>query len=150
MMSRAHPLAMACVILTAAAAPRLTGLAEDAPPVASQAVVRVDAWMLERDPFWPVGYTPPKEPDPIETKRDHIRQRIEWPRLALKGLTHTTGGRYLAIIDGIGVAEAGDVVSVERARLTYRWRIDEITRRGIRATRLDVREVNPPLQTDPE
>ncbi len=109
-----------------------------------------EEWLQLRDPFWPVGYARPTEPDPAETKRQEIQQRVEWPLLVLRGLTRMANGRHIAILDGVGLAEAGDTVSVERDGLTYRWRIDEVTRRGIRTTRIDVREPRELLQDNGE
>jgi hypothetical protein len=93
---------------------------------------------MPRDPFWPVGYRPkPKTPENSEDQ--FPESRVQWPELALKGITRAGEGSYLAILEGIGVVEAGDVVSIQRDDLVYRWRINEIKERGVAHTRLDVR-----------
>jgi hypothetical protein len=96
-----------------------------------------------RDPFWPVGYTPPPPPPPeseqkiVEAPRPEISRPVEWPALALKGITRDRAGRYMAVLDGIGIAEAGSVVSMTRNGMNYRWRILEISDKGLTSARLE-------------
>jgi hypothetical protein len=94
-----------------------------------------------RDPFWPVGFSPvPKEKKEQAKKKTEFESRIKWPKLKLKGLTKTKDKRYIAVLDKFGVVEKGVIISAEKDGLIYRWRIDDITDKGIKRTRLPVRE----------
>jgi hypothetical protein len=141
MTTRCLPAAFACGLLLTACIPALAEPAATPPPEPP-----AEAWLLLRDPFWPVGFTPAPKIDPAVTKLETIRERIDWPRITLKGLTRTASGRHVAILDGVGLVESGDIVTIERGGLAYRWRIDEVTRRGIRTTRMDVRDPRERLQ----
>jgi hypothetical protein len=100
-----------------------------------------------RDPFWPVGFTPsPKTVLNPSLAKSRIRSQTRWPKLTLRGITRTGKGDYIAIIDGIGLVEPGDVVSKREDNLIYRWRINTINAKGISRTRLDVREPTTTLQ----
>ncbi len=103
-----------------------------------------------RDPFWPVGFRPvPVSKKQVSEQASRIRELTRWPTLALRGITRTGKGEYIAIIDGIGLAEPGDIISMRRGGLIYRWRINDITADGISRTRLDVREpMSAPQQTE--
>lgn len=96
-----------------------------------------------RDPFWPIGYKP-KAPEPKvkaddKTGPEIIEQRIKWPNLKLKGITKALDGSYIAILEGIGIVEAGDVIRMRQNNLIYRWKINAITEKGVSHTQLDVR-----------
>ena len=100
-----------------------------------------------RDPFWPVGFTPtPKEALDASQAESRIMEQTRWPKLELRGITRTTQGDYIAILDGIGLVEPGDEISKRQHNLIYRWRINEITAQGVSRTRLDVREPTTTLQ----
>ncbi len=101
-----------------------------------------------RDPFWPVGF----RPAPVSEKEDvdklsRIRELARWPKLTLRGITRTGRNEYIAILEGIGLVEPGDIVSIRQDGLIYRWRINDITADGISRTRLDVRE---PMSAPPK
>jgi hypothetical protein len=94
-----------------------------------------------RDPFWPVGFHP--EPEASKETKAHesrIRESVLWPKLELRGISRTTRGSFIAIVDGIGIVESGDIVSMRRKGLIYRWRINKVSSKGISRTRLDARE----------
>ncbi len=94
-----------------------------------------------RDPFSPVAHKPASESEQIEKSRlDDVKSRINWPAIPLRGVTHAGGKRFIAIIDGIGLVESGDIVSITRDGLIYRWRIDKVSASGVSSTRLDVTE----------
>ncbi len=96
-----------------------------------------------RDPFWPVGYQKVSETEQRErTKIEDLKSRIRWPALPLRGISHTSGKRFIAILDGIGLVEPGDVVSIRQDHLIYRWRIDNVSAEGVSSTRLDVTETH--------
>lgn len=105
-----------------------------------------------RDPFWPVGYTPP----PPEEEITHIpdtttvpddtpvvidKDEIEWPRLRVRGITSTLDGGYIAMIDGFGIAEPGQIIQITERRTLFRWEVVEITKRGMNTRRIDARPV---------
>jgi len=89
---------------------------------------------LVRDPFWPVGW----KPEPVSagaavgparnavTKWDEARNKIQ-----LSGLSKNVRGDFVAILKGVGIVEAGDVVSVQHDGLFYKWKIKDITSKGI-------------------
>ena len=89
---------------------------------------------LVRDPFWPVGW----KPEPVSagaavgparnavTKWDEARNKIQ-----LSGLSKNVRGDFVAILKGVGIVEAGDVISVQHDGLFYKWKIQDITSKGI-------------------
>lgn len=94
-----------------------------------------------RDPFWPVGFRPvPVSEQEVDKQVSRIRELTRWPKLTLRGITRTGQGEHIAIIEGIGLVESGDIISMRRDGLIYRWRINDVTAAGISRTRLDVRE----------
>ncbi len=100
-----------------------------------------EAFINLRDPFWPVGYKPASESEKIEdSKIADLKAKIKWPALPLRGITHAGGKRYIAIIEGVGIVESGDIVTIKQDSLIYRWVIDRVTGDGISSTRLDVTE----------
>ncbi len=109
----------------------------------------------DRDPFWPVGYT---RPDPVSIEdvpvpeedvekeremdlRDRILQKADWPLLSVRAIT-SGKGRHVAMIDGVGIVQAGDIAVKRRAGLMYRWHIAEITATRVAYRRLDVAPVD--------
>lgn len=102
-----------------------------------------------RDPFWPVGYVPPPPTPTVdleaerrrleaERQRQEMAKRIEWPSLTLTGITHAGNQNFIAVIEGIGLVEQGDIVSIHKGDLIYQWRINQIKANGITSTRLGV------------
>ena len=121
----------------------LIAVVSNGAPAPAQSIPRIDVHGDEfaalRDPFWPVGYNPLPEEEKIEqTKIADLKARINWPALPLRGITHGVGKRFIAIIDGVGLVEAGDIVVIEQDGLIYRWIIDKVSADGINSTRLDV------------
>lgn len=113
-----------------------------APPPGNDGIdLQSEAFKNLRDPFWPVTYTPASESEKIEeTKIADLKAKIKWPELPLRGITHAGGKRYIAIIEGAGIVETGDIVTIEQDSLIYRWIIDNVTNAGVSSTRLDVTE----------
>lgn len=96
-----------------------------------------------RDPFWPIGWSPPPpeaSDDPAELNRPNgpIRWEEATRRLSVTGLTHLSGGRYIATIKNVGVVEAGDRISLEFEGLIYQWEVQTITDKGIVPRRLGI------------
>jgi hypothetical protein len=58
----------------------------------------------------------------------------------VRAISRTTQGSFIAIVHGIGIVESGDIVSMRRKGLIYRWKINKVSRKGISRTRLDARE----------
>ena len=131
-------LTIACLILPGAlhAMPRLDALPENFTEI--------------RDPLLPPGYeVVAQEPDPAEIQREAIAARIDWPRLQLRGITHTGRSQFIAVIDRIGIVEVGDVVQMRQGDLIYTWRIDKIGAEGLTSTRLHVATAEAPQQPLP-
>ncbi len=102
-----------------------------------------NALITMRDPFWPVGFHPtPKseKQDKEKEKESRIHERLSWPKLELRGVSQTSQGNFICIIEGIGIVEPGDVISMEHNGLIYRWKINTISNSGISRTRLNVHE----------
>lgn len=92
-----------------------------------------------RDPFWPVGYQAASESEQeVRTKIEELKALVRWPALPLRGITHVSGRKFIAVLEGVGLVESGDIVTLQRGELTYRWRIDKVTADGVTSTRLDV------------
>ena len=113
--------------------PRKTKATSEAPSISKRSTLR--------DPFWPVGFIPEagasKETKATESR---IRKSLLWPKLEVRAISRTTQGSFIAIVDGIGIVESGDIVSMRRKGLIYRWKINKVSRKGISRTRLDARE----------
>ena len=104
-----------------------------------------------RDPFWPVA-TEPAPPEPERTEEEQavveatraIERQIQWPALKLKGMTRAGKERYLAIIDGIGMVESGQAVSVRHGDVVYSWLIETVDEKGVMYRRLEAEPYLPP------
>lgn len=96
-----------------------------------------------RDPFWPPGWHPPRPGKKQQKKSEEkITSLIKWDEAAsllrITGLTKKTDSNYIAIIKDYGIAEKGDTISIKYKKLTYNWKITEITAEGIKRKRLSV------------
>ena len=131
--TRTLPIVAAVLLLTAPRAAAEGGSADEAAPP--------DRWADARDPFWPIGYTPPPPPEaePADAPPAAIQVELQWPELRLTSLARTGGGQHLAIIEGVGIVESGETIQIERDGIIYRWRVDAVTTRGINVRRLDAR-----------
>ena len=132
-----HPAFVCACMLGAGCA-----LASDTPPPAGSGIdLKGEAFSALRDPFWPVEHKPASESEKIEnSKLADLKAKINWPALPLRGVTHAGGRKFIAIIEGVGLVEAGDLVVIEQDSLIYRWRIDKVSGAGVSSTRLDVTE----------
>lgn len=90
-----------------------------------------------RDPFWPVGYGGPR-PATIDSTDDGPRiPPPSWPPLRVRS-TSKIGPSYMVIIQGVrGWVEAGNIVRITKGHYTYRWKIDNITEKGLEFTQLE-------------
>jgi hypothetical protein len=89
-----------------------------------------------RDPFWPVGWSPPKlgrvQPDaPPRDTSGLVRWADALATLRVIGLSRKADGSFLAVLKGVGVVEKGDTFSVTLDDLVYRWKVATITKDGI-------------------
>jgi hypothetical protein len=102
-----------------------------------------------RDPFWPVGWTPPpvvtNEPAAQEAPAAEPEEKeipIEWEKAVVHlvgtGVSKTPDGRVFGLLKGIGIVEIGDEVALDYNGLRYVWRIVEIRRDGIVPERVRV------------
>lgn len=87
-----------------------------------------------RDPFWPVGY------NPVESSHDQEPDipQLEWPPLPVRGRARAGDGSFRALIQGAGVVETGETVSLFSQGHWFHWRIDAITPEEVRATPLGI------------
>jgi hypothetical protein len=111
-----------------------------------------------RDPFTPVdippaptpqtpidnqagpGDTPPPPPPPVAST---------WPKLPVKALMTDPSGKHVAMIEGVGSVEAGDIVSKKVEGVIYRWRIELITDKDVSFKKLDARPADGPRDREP-
>ncbi|MFU8780068.1 MAG: hypothetical protein ACNA71_03480 [Kiritimatiellia bacterium] len=98
-----------------------------------------------RDPMIPPGVTVnTAAPTQEDIQRDAMAAQIAWPKLQLRGITHTGTSKFVAIIDRLGIVEEGDVVRMRQGNLVYTWRIDTITAEGLSSTRMHVAPADQP------
>jgi len=136
-MTRIHALALTVACLASAALASAGEL-----QTAGSMDIQDERFKRLRDPFWPIGHQPISESEQVErSKITELKSRISWPALPLRGITHAGGKRFIAVIEGAGLVEPGDIVVIRRNALTYRWRIDRVTQEGVASTRLDVTEM---------
>lgn len=102
-----------------------------------------------RDPFWPVGYTPPKK-DTGKKKTEVTEQPAALPvverpprwddalrTVSVKGIMSVGGGKYMAVVNDNVVCE-NDVVTINFEGRTYTWKIASISADGVKFQKLDV------------
>lgn len=95
---------------------------------------QINAAALWRDPFWPVGWQPPNfgiDPSKLRARSNEIMWERAARMLKISGISRTREGGYLAVVKGVGIVEAGDVISVRFNGLRYRWRVEEVTQDSI-------------------
>ena len=101
-----------------------------------------------RDPFLPVGMSiTPSSNEVIPTSNSTNQQpqkiaapivhEIKWPKLNVKAKMKKPNGRNVAYIEGIGVVEAGEIVSQSSDGFMYRWRVETVTETNVTFTKLD-------------
>ena len=93
-----------------------------------------------RDPFWPVGFEPPKPKKPTDPVVEQVVAPVveEAPRwedamkeLSVKGIMNVGGGRFMAVVNEQVVGE-NDIVSVSFGTRRYTWRINSISAQGVK------------------
>lgn len=102
-----------------------------------------------RDPFWPVGYQPPKprkkeDPKPVQTQATDPAPRVDttprWDEalktVSIKGIMSVGGGRYMAVINDQVVSE-NDTVSASYMGRSYSWKVTSINAQGVKFQKMD-------------
>jgi hypothetical protein len=95
-----------------------------------------------RDPFWPVGYMksveqPPTTGDGGGTVKQPPAGYVNWPTLNLKATMKTPAGKFVAKIEDVGVVESGEIVSLKKEGMIYRYKITAVSDKGVSCQRLD-------------
>jgi hypothetical protein len=125
----------------------------DAAP-GSNEVARVADALPARDPFWPVGYVKPEPrpdtggPDPDDPQTPTIDKTpppppmpaIVWPALVVRSVA-TGGKQSVALIDRLGMVQAGDKPEWQVDKIVYRWLILDVSDKGVSYRRLDATPV---------
>lgn len=91
---------------------------------------------IVRDPFWPVGYQPPSTRDGAEVVE--VVRAVSWPQLRVRGRTRLAGDDMMALIDGVGIARAGEIISLRHQGQWFHWRVNYIDQRIVRIRRIGV------------
>ncbi len=94
-----------------------------------------------RDPFWPVGWTPPvKKP---KTPQDTVTEDTgpadfvpKWSKvlrsIEVRSIVETfTEGEYIATVTGFGVVEKGNTLSIKHEGYLYKVLVKDISNKGI-------------------
>jgi hypothetical protein len=99
-----------------------------------------------RDPFWPVGYTPPRKDAPKPTtavrpmpqtqpEPTPVERPPKWDEalrtVSVKGIMSVGEGKYMAVVNDQVVGE-NDTVAVAFEGRRYTWRITRITADGVK------------------
>lgn len=94
---------------------------------------------LSRDPFSPVGFEDrsTKTEEPVD-KAPPVPDPEIWPELKLKGIVRFAG-RFSAMIDPLGLVQAGEVVEHRSGRHVFTWKIKEITPDAVVSERIGFR-----------
>ena len=129
------------ILILALAAMVSVGRSQDATPPTVPPVPDLPLGEL-RDPFWPVGWVPPKM-ERVTFKSPALPQQpVRWEEVARKlevsALSQLPDGRHIAVLKNIGLVEAGDTISVNYGGLTYRWEVRAVTAAGIQTKRVGV------------
>ncbi len=103
-----------------------------------------------RDPLLPPGFAQVDDAEHAEQERLRqeaaLAERIQWPTLKLRGITHAGRRSFIAVLEEIGIVEEGDEIRMRRDDFIYTWRVDSISENGITTTRLHVVAAQAPMQ----
>ena len=142
-------IALALILLAGNMLAQEKGKAKQPAPVSDLAKEFTDAGIPgyeSRDPFWPLGVRPPqpkaedKENPIVDTSVDISLDPAvpRWPELKADGVMMSPKGP-MVVIKGMGIAEKGQIIKKTVSGLTYSWRIDEITKKGFKFTKLEAK-----------
>ncbi|MFO7871501.1 MAG: hypothetical protein R6V03_08730 [Kiritimatiellia bacterium] len=139
-----------CISILVGLAVFLTnGLCSADSPDTSQIPLKAGELSLEedlRDPFWPPGYEPREEdaglpvpsgvtPQPRPGPRS---KKIEWPEIKVSAIV-SRADKNMAVIEGVGVVEPGQILRLLKDGMVYRLQIESITKNGVSVKRIDVK-----------
>ncbi len=92
-----------------------------------------DEVAVQRDPFWPVGYTPKwvaskksPEQETVVGKAESTDWNKAMREIAIQGVSSRSGSEFFAVING-QIKSAGETVSVQVGDILYTWLIDSIS-----------------------
>lgn len=133
--------------------------ATNTPAVTTAVLDEPDPYL--RDPFIPAGITPKHAPQSVEQPVQRIPDttpfltpasttnaagtatpppEIRWPAPPkITALAKKPGGGYMAIMEGVGPVEEGTTVRKRVDRLTFIWKVESITEKGVALKKMDVR-----------
>ena len=88
---------------------------------------------VQRDPFWPIGYTPEwvienassGQPSVLKGSAGKINWDEAMKRISIQGVSSKAGNEFFAIVNG-EVKCVGDTVSLKFNDLNYTWIIESI------------------------
>jgi hypothetical protein len=94
---------------------------------------KVGTVVVQRDPFWPVGYTPKwiieKKPQ-VQGQVVEKEKSIDWNKameqVAIQGVSSRAGNEFFTVING-QVKSTGETVSVQLGDVNYTWMIENIS-----------------------
>ncbi|RKX46370.1 MAG: hypothetical protein DRP64_03275 [Verrucomicrobia bacterium] len=88
---------------------------------------------VQRDPFWPVGYTPERldgKGSGEQGKALESSGKIDWNKamkqVAIQGVSSRAGNEFFAVVNG-QIKSTGETVSVQVGGVSYTWMIDGIS-----------------------
>lgn len=95
-----------------------------------------------RDPFWPLGYMPEpdedEDPVPVQDNTPVNTDAMKWPEVVVRGISDTPQG-LIAIIDEVGVVEAGQTFNLKKGGFLFGYKIETITKKGIKYKKQEIR-----------
>jgi hypothetical protein len=91
-----------------------------------------ESWEILRDPFWPVGYVPPERQKTMPVVSNILNDQVKWPKLEMKGVTKLKDGSYVVFLKEHGMAEVGDIITVEQTGLIYEFETTDISKAGLK------------------
>jgi len=94
---------------------------------------KVGVVAVQRDPFWPIGYTPKwiaekksEGQDKVVEKEESIDWKKAMEQVEIQGVSSRAGNEFFAVING-QVKGAGETVSVQVGDVNYAWVIEGIS-----------------------
>jgi len=88
---------------------------------------------VQRDPFWPVGYTPEwivEKRSEGQAKVVEKEESIDWNKamgqVEIQGVSSRAGNEFFAVING-QVKSTGETVSVQVGVVNYTWMVEGIS-----------------------
>ena len=99
-----------------------------------------------RDPFWPVGYEPPKGEEPEEITLPPVETKPDWAAaekaLKINGVSSRSNQEAFAIING-KVRAVGDNIAIRIGNRIYAWEIEAIAPpKTVKLRRISTKQVN--------